>query len=31
LHEQYKNLAANRLITLREGVGISPNKGWARS
>ena len=31
LHEHYKNLAANRLITLREGLGISPNKGWARS
>ena len=31
LHEQYKNVAANRLITLREGVGISSNKGWARS
>ncbi len=31
LHEHYKNLAANRLITLREGVGISPNKGWARN
>jgi len=29
LHEHYKNLAANRLITLREGLGISPNKGWA--
>ena len=31
LHEHYKNLAANRLITLREGLGISPNKGWART
>ena len=31
LHEYYKNLAANRLITLREGLGISPNKGWART
>jgi hypothetical protein len=30
LHEHYKNLAANRLITLREGIGISPNKGWER-
>jgi enediyne biosynthesis protein E4 len=28
LHEQYKNLAANRLVTLREGTGIVPNKGW---
>jgi enediyne biosynthesis protein E4 len=31
LHEHYRNLAANRLITFREGSGISPNKGWARS
>jgi enediyne biosynthesis protein E4 len=31
LHEHHKNVAANCLITLREGVGISPNKGWARS
>jgi enediyne biosynthesis protein E4 len=31
LHEHYKNLAANRLITLREGLGIFPNKGWAPS
>jgi enediyne biosynthesis protein E4 len=31
LQEHYKNLAANRLITLREGTGIIPNKGWAPS
>lgn len=31
LHERYKNLTANRLITLREGSGISPNRGWARN
>lgn len=30
LHEQYKSVAANRLITLREGLGIVPNKGWSR-
>lgn len=30
LHEQYKGLAANRLITLREGSGIVSNKGWSR-
>jgi enediyne biosynthesis protein E4 len=31
LHEHYKDLEANRLITLREGAGIVANKGWARS
>ncbi len=31
LHEQYKKIAANQLVTLREGVGIVPNKGWKRS
>jgi len=31
LREHFKNLAANRLITLREGLGISPNKGWERT
>ncbi len=31
LHEQYKNVPANQLITLREGSGIVSNKGWARS
>ncbi len=31
LHETYKNLSANQLVTLREGTGIVPNKGWARS
>ncbi len=30
LHEQYKSFAVNRLITLREGFGIVPNKGWSR-
>lgn len=30
LHEQYKRLAANRLVTLREGVGIVSNRGWSR-
>jgi enediyne biosynthesis protein E4 len=28
LHEQYKKLPANRLVTLREGSGIVSNKGW---
>ncbi len=31
LHEQYKKIASNQLITLREGSGIVANKGWARS
>ena len=31
LHEQYKSLSANRLITLREGSGIVRNRGWERS
>ena len=31
LHERYKNLEVNRLITLREGAGIVANKGWSRT
>ena len=31
LHEQYKKIAANQLITMREGSGIVSNKGWSRS
>jgi enediyne biosynthesis protein E4 len=31
LHEQYKKISANRLITLREGSGIVSNQGWERS
>jgi hypothetical protein len=31
LHEQFKKVAANRLITIREGVGIIVNRGWSRS
>jgi enediyne biosynthesis protein E4 len=31
LHERYKGLAANRLVTLREGSGIVRNRGWSRS
>ncbi|MFZ0958773.1 MAG: CRTAC1 family protein [Candidatus Sulfotelmatobacter sp.] len=31
LHEKYKGLSANQLITLREGSGIVKNKGWART
>jgi enediyne biosynthesis protein E4 len=30
VHEEYRKLSANRLITLKEGVGIVSNRGWAR-
>jgi len=30
LREQYKKVAANQLVTLREGVGVVKNKGWSR-
>jgi enediyne biosynthesis protein E4 len=30
MHEEYKKLSANRLVTLKEGVGIVSNRGWAR-
>ena len=29
-HEKFQHIAANQLITLREGVGVVPNKGWKR-
>jgi hypothetical protein len=31
LHEQYKKIPANQLVTLREGSGIVASKGWSRS
>jgi enediyne biosynthesis protein E4 len=31
LHEQYKKIPANQLITLREGSGMVSNQGWSRS
>jgi hypothetical protein len=31
LHEVFKKIAANQLITLREGVGIIKNRGWNRT
>jgi enediyne biosynthesis protein E4 len=31
LHERHQGLAANQLVTLREGTGIVSNKGWGRS
>jgi hypothetical protein len=30
LHERHQGLAANQLVTLREGTGIVSNKGWGR-
>ena len=30
LHERYPQIPANQLITIREGAGIVPNKGWKR-
>jgi enediyne biosynthesis protein E4 len=30
LHEQFRKIAANQLITIRETKGMVPNKGWAR-
>ena len=29
LHESFKQVAANQLLTLREGVGAVPNRGWS--
>jgi hypothetical protein len=31
LHESYKNVPADQLITIREGTGRVPNKGWERA
>jgi hypothetical protein len=30
LHEQYRKISVNQLVTIREGIGITPNKGWGR-
>jgi hypothetical protein len=30
LHEKVKKVEANQLVTLREGAGIVPSKGWAK-
>jgi len=30
LHERFKAAAANQLLTLREGAGIVPSKGWPK-
>ncbi len=31
LHETFKHIPANQLITLKEGVGPVPNRGWAKA
>jgi hypothetical protein len=31
MHESYKGLPANRLVTIREGTGVVPNRGWSKS
>jgi len=30
LREKFKAVPANQLLTLREGSGIVPSKGWSR-
>jgi enediyne biosynthesis protein E4 len=30
LKEQYRKIASKQLVTLREGSGVVPNKGWSR-
>jgi len=30
LHEQHKAVAANQLVTIREGSGVVNNQGWGR-
>ena len=29
IREQYKKIPANKLVTIKEGIGFIPNKGWA--
>jgi enediyne biosynthesis protein E4 len=31
LHETFKRIPANQLITLREGAGPVPSKGWLKT
>ena len=31
LHENFKHIPANQLITLREGTGPVPNRGWSKT
>jgi hypothetical protein len=30
LHERYQEISANQLVTIREGAGLVPNRGWKR-
>ena len=30
MREVHRGIAANQLITIREGTGVVPNRGWAR-
>ena len=30
LHEEYRKISANRLVTIKEAAGIVANRGWAR-
>ena len=30
LHEVYKKISINQLVTIREGTGIVSNRGWKR-
>jgi enediyne biosynthesis protein E4 len=30
LREMYRSIAANQLVTIREGSGLIPNRGWSR-
>jgi enediyne biosynthesis protein E4 len=31
LHEIFKGISANQLVTIREGSGVVPNRGWSRA
>jgi hypothetical protein len=31
LHESYKGMSGNQLLTIREGLGVVPNRSWSRS
>jgi hypothetical protein len=30
LHENFKHIPANQLVTIKESVGLVPNRGWSR-
>lgn len=31
LHESFKKIASNQLVTIKEGVGKVPNRGWSKT